>query len=194
MTKYIDVTRSIFSGMERYSSDPDVKIEKFKCVTQGNSCNLLSLSLGSHTGTHIDAPKHIFQKGSAIDKLNINKFICKVLVVDIKKFFNNQKKYNFKNIEGVLFKTVKDKDFLTVKEAKVILKHKIKIVGIESLSIEISYDKSHPVHKLLLNNRIPIIEGLKLDKVSPGYYQMICLPLKIRNGDGAPARVILTDD
>lgn len=194
--KYIDITKSISTGMKKYPSDPSVRVSRFKSLKKGDSCNLSKLALGSHSGTHIDAPYHIFNNTNTVDKIAIKDLICKVLVADIKELSQEAflKKTARQGIGGVLLKDGKRKAYLTIEEAKVLVKNKIKVIGTEQMSIENSPGKSHPVHNLLLSEGVIIIETLDLGKVKPGRYRLICLPLKIAKGDGAPARVILIDD
>jgi len=192
--EYIDVTQKIFPGMKRYPSDPEVTIKAFKSLKRGDSCNLLQLSLGSHSGTHIDAPKHVFDTGSAVDELNIDNLICKVAVVELrhlrgKKILNCLRR---NKIKGLLIKRKSAK--LTLEDARILINNKISLVGTESLTIEEPEARSHPVHKLLLGKGIVIVENLSLRKVKPGCYGFICLPLKIAGADGAPVRAILTDN
>ena len=66
----------------------------------------------------------------------------------------------------------------------------IKVVGVDYMSVAPFSDQA-PTHKILLENKILIIEGLDLSQVEPGEYTLLCLPLKIENADGAPARVLL---
>jgi arylformamidase len=67
----------------------------------------------------------------------------------------------------------------------------IKLLGVDYLSVE-PFDVAEPaVHRTLLEGGVIIVEGLNLSQVSEGRYQLICLPLKVRDGDGAPARVVL---
>ena len=68
---------------------------------------------------------------------------------------------------------------------------KIKLVGIDYFSIDLYEDANHTVHQLLCANNIVIVEGLDLRKIVPGDYEIFCLPLKIKDSDGAPARIIL---
>jgi len=194
--KYIDITQTITKGMERYPSDPSVELRQFKSLKRGNSCNLYRLSLGSHTGTHIDAPRHIFEKGKSVDAIKLQDFFCNTIVIDSERFWEKEffKKMKPKKIKGALFKSIKDKVGLTPKEAEVLIENNIKVVGTEQMSIENPSDKSHPVHRLLLSNNVVIIENLNLKGVKSGYYKLVCLPLKIKNGDGAPARAILVYD
>ncbi len=193
--KYIDITQSISTGMKKYPSDPEVKVSTFKSLKKGNSCNLSELVLGSHSGTHIDAPYHIFNKAKTIDKVKVDSLICNVSVRDMirspKKIFFNMIKS--KKVKGILFRSGKIKAKLTLEKAQMLVKQNIKLVGTDQMNIEESVDKSHPVHRLLLGKGVIIVEGLNLKKVKLGYYRLICLPLKIKDGDGSPARAILAE-
>lgn len=194
--RYIDISQTISNGMKKYPSDPDVKISQFKSLRNGDSCNLLKLTFGSHVGTHIDVPHHIYGNGKGVTDIRINDLICDAIVTNIKGFPEKGlfKKIKFKGIKGILFKDKEHRGGLTIKEAKRLVKNNIKVIGTEQMSVEESFDKSHSVHRLLLSNGSIIIEGLDLKKARPGYYKLICLPLKIKNGDGAPVRAILVDD
>ena len=193
--KYIDISQAIITGMKKYPSDPRVEIHCFKSLKNGDSCNLSKIIFGSHTGTHIDAPRHVFNKRSGVDNIKIKDLVCDVVVIENKALLGKKHvRKRLKNVKGVLLKGKKDEGALTLKEAKVLIDCKMKVIGTEAMSIEKSQDKSHPVHRFLLGKGLVIVEGLDLKKARPGCYKLICLPLKIIRGDGAPARVILTYD
>lgn len=193
--KYIDISRTIFPEMEKYPSDPKVEINIFKSFKKGNSCNLRNINFGTHTGTHVDAPHHIFDRAEAVDSIDIEDLICEVIVLPLKNFSEDifSKKIT-KNRKGLIFKSSYCHRGLTLDDANLIISHKIKIVGIDQMTIEENKDKLHPVHRVLLGNRVIIIEGLNLKKVKFGCYKLICFPLKIKGGDGAPARAVLLYD
>lgn len=191
--KYLDITQKISNRMKTYYSDPKVKIERCKSLWKGDSCNLYKLTLGTHSGTHIEAPYHMFKKGYTLDNIRIDDLICDVIVVKLKKSFNNEfvKKISRKDVKGVLFKKEKGISVLNAEKARILLKNKIKLVGTEGMTIESSSDKTHPVHRMLLRKRVIIIENINLNKAKEGYYKLIVLPLNIEKGDAAPARAIL---
>ena len=194
--RYIDITKTISNKMKGYATDPIVKIKGFKSLKKGNSCNLSEMSLGTHAGTHIDAPRHIINKAATVDKIDINDLICKVAVVSIdrmrrKDFCNSVKG---KGIKGILLKKGPSMAKLRLEDAKFLVKNQLKLIGTEEMSVEVSGNKKHPVHRLLLAKGVIIIESLDLKEAKQGYYKLICLPLKIKSGDGAPARAILLDD
>ncbi|MBU0683277.1 MAG: cyclase family protein [Candidatus Omnitrophica bacterium] len=194
--KYIDVTKSICVGMDKYYSDPEIKIDEFKSLEKGNSCNLVRISFGSHTGTHIDAPRHIFDGKKPVNEIAIKELICNSVVTEV----SNLEQKDFwpeiieKKVKAVLLKGIEDKYALREKQAELLIKNNINLVGTERMSIEGSLDKSHPVHRMLLSRNIYIIEGLDLKNAEEGFYKLICLPLKIKDGDGAPVRAVLAYD
>jgi arylformamidase len=102
----------------------------------------------------------------------------------------------------VLFKTrnsylwgrnefVQDYVHITVDAAQFLIKEGIKIVGIDYLSVDKFDSQDLPTHVELLTAGTIIIEGLDLREVEPGDYELICMPLKVKGGDGASARVVL---
>lgn len=191
--KYIDVSKVLYGGMAKYPSDPDVKITNFKSLRKRNSCNVSLMTMGSHAGTHVDAPCHVLDKAGSVDDIGIEKLICRVEVIAIKSFLS--KKYpgtNHGRIRGVLFKTDKKHRYLTERAAGRIIKAGMTLVGTEEMSVEEPANKAHLVHKTLLRNGVTIVENLNLRGIKPGRYGFICLPLRIKKGDGAPARAVLS--
>lgn len=193
--RYIDITRTISSGMKKYPTDPAIEIRPFKSLRKGNSCNLLKLAFGTHTASHIDAPRHISDKGRGVDAIGFDKLICDV-IVGVKEYFfkiaHDRKKMN--GIKGVILKGAGKAAYLTATEASLLLRHNIRFIGTGNLSIEDASDRKHPVHRILLEKGAVIAENLKLAGVKTGRYKLICLPLKIKDGDGAPVRAVLIDD
>lgn len=164
------------------------------------------LIMSSHSGTHIDAPRHfVFAKGG-VDDIALEKLVGPVAVVKIGSSplitLSDVKRLKPKKGARLLFKTrnqklVRKRVFhpkyvsLGLEAAKYLASLPINLVGIDYFGIEAKSAPGHPVHKTLLKRNIVVIEGLNLEKIQPGTYQMAALPLKVKNGDGAPARVIL---
>lgn len=203
--KIYDVSLEISNSTIKWPSDPEIEIKDFISIKNGAPANLLTLKFGSHTATHIDAPYHFFKNGNTVDKLKPELFIGKCFVMEIKGDsikIEDLKNFDFKKYNRILFKT-KNSKLLTKKffsknyvyldydAAKFLVKKNVKLVGIDYLSIEEFNSQEHKVHRLLLKKNIVIIEGLNLSKVKSGEYYIIALPLKIKDGDGSPCRVIL---
>jgi len=206
--KIYDLTITINNETLKWPSDPDIEIKKFLSIKNGDKVNLSILKLGSHTGTHIDAPFHFLKNGKSIDKIDIKNLIGKCFV----KFVNSDvitieeiKDIDYKNYDKILFKTKNSKYlkkvkffknyvYLSKEAAGFLVKKKVKLIGIDYLSIEGFGSVDNYVHKILLKNEVIIIEGLDMSKVGEGEYFLISLPLKLGGLDGSPARVILIKD
>ena len=121
--------------------------------------------------------------------------ICRVKVIqddrlaDLKAFSKA-----LGSIKAVLLKTGSLKGMIGVEAAEFMVKNEITLIGTEAMSIEDSSDKSHPVHCALLENETVIVESLNLKDAPEGIYTLVCLPLKIKGADGAPARAVLIYD
>jgi len=169
-----------------------------------------SLSFCSHTGTHIDAPSHIFENSCSLDKLTVDKFIGKAVVIDVSSCENELigKELIDRNIrviskvEFVLFYSGWDIKWgrseyfegfptLSPEAAKYLCNFKLKGVGFDVISADPVVSSGLPNHKLLLGNGIIIVENLcNLDKLPNIPLTFITLPLKIAESDGAPARAV----
>jgi len=203
-----DVSLTISEDMVTWPKDPKVVINKARAISNGDSCNVTQLEMGSHTGTHIDAPYHFDENGKKVHELELETLTGRVSVFSI----SNSKEISLEDVKmlqldgttRVLFKTAnsawwqagmaqftEDYVYVTNDAAKYLVDTGIKLVGIDYLSIEKYGSKGHETHKTFLGNGVILVEGLNLSPVLPGNYELIALPLKIKNGDGSPARVIL---
>lgn len=203
-----DITMTINAGMIVYPGDSKVCIEEVVQISKGDNCNVSSLSFGSHTGTHVDVPKHFIDEGKTLEEVTPDRFMGKAKVLDMQnKVSIKRKDLINKNIEKgdfILFKTDNskhlksdefNKDFIYLTEdgAKYLAEKEIGLVGIDYLSIEDYYATESNVHLTLLGNDIIILEGINLTDVKEGEYQLIALPLKIKEGNGSPVRAILIE-
>lgn len=203
---FYDITLPLSDKLITWPTDTPVSIRKTSSISQGNSYNVSELTFSSHCGTHIDAPYHFEENGIKVDQIPLDFLIGKATVFEIK----NREKIDWEDVRSlrfddctrVIFKTVNStywkcaafkRDFVYVtKEAAQYLADKnVKLVGIDYLSVEQFDNKYADTHHTLLRKGIVIIEGLDLSKVKAGDYELIALPLKIKDGDGSPARVIL---
>lgn len=205
--KIIDISWTISERMTVYK---DKRVKRPR-ITQTKTlrvdgANESKYVLESHTGTHVDSPRHFIRRGRSINNISLSSLVglCKVLDltrVRDKITVEELKKHSINNAEIVLLKTKNSSLPETAKFAKefvyldkggaVFLASKgVKAVGIDYLGIERN-QPLHESHKTLLRKNVAIIEGLRLKHVQPGHYTLICLPLKIDGGDAAPARAIL---
>jgi arylformamidase len=203
--KIYDVTIPISPTMPVYPGDPSVSVEKVLQMSKGDVANVTHLSFGTHTGTHIDAPHHFVDGAMTVDEIPLNLLIGRARVVEITApvitaevleeiDFTADVRVLFKTRNSYLWSTstfVKEFVYLTKDAAQYLVDNGIKVVGIDYLSVEQFNFSSPDAHRTLLGNGAVIIEGLNLSEIEPGDYELICLPLKIEKGDGAPARAVL---
>ena len=205
--KWIDISVTIRTGMARWPDNPEVRVERMMDMERGHVCTVSTLSMGSHTGTHMDAPAHFIRHGQGLDQMPLEATIGPARVIAIR----NREAVKVDEIhprkirrgERILFKTRNstrswkmdafDEDFVYISKeaAQYLAERKIRAVGVDYLSVGGYRRDGVETHKALLGAGIWIIEGLNLAKVAPGRYELVCLPLKILNSDGAPARAIL---
>lgn len=204
--RIFDVSMLIEENMmvykDREEKRPSLHLVK-EILEDGINESVINMNL--HTGTHIDAPYHMQSDGETIENLELRNLITKCHVFDLTNVKDGIKKtdltgFNIKEGDFVLFKTqnsfsevfLKDFIYLAKSGAEYLVEKKIAGVGIDALGIERD-QPNHDTHKILFQNKIIIIEGLRLKEIDEGEYQMIALPLKIRGADGAPARVVLVE-
>jgi arylformamidase len=209
MPVYYDISLPIAPNMPAWPGDAPITVEPTSRVGQGGSSNVSRLGMSSHTLTHVDPPGHFIDRGLTVDRLPLDVLIGPAAVVEPQPQKNlitatDLGQLGLRDVERVLIKTRNSylwaggpyefqPDYISLsKDAAAWLVSKgIKLVGVDYLSVEAYGVRDHPVHQTLLGNGVVVVEGLNLSQVPEGRYQLICLPLKIQNGDGAPARVVL---
>jgi arylformamidase len=203
--KIYDVTVPLSKELVVYPGDPHVKVNRRTKVNEDDAkWNLSRYSFSSHAGTHVDPPFHLIESGITVDKLPLELLMGRARVVEVSAACIDEvalEEFDFTADARVLFKTrnsylwsqknfVKDYVYITPGAARSLVENGIKVVGIDYLSVD-KFGAAPETHMALLSSGTIIIEGLDLREVEPGDYEMICLPLKVKDGDGAPARVVL---
>lgn len=206
--RIFDVTRLIHPSVPVYEGDPEVSIEPWLSIVRGAPVNVSRLTMGSHTGTHVDAPAHLREGAPGVDQLPLDVLIGPARVVDLGVSTSidgaSLRGVDLPSHRRLLFKTrphqrareeISPGEFagLTQDAARLFVQAGVRLVGVDALSIDSPESSSLPVHHLLLEAGVIILEGLDLSAVPPGDYELLCLPLKIQSGDGAPARVVLRE-
>ncbi len=203
-----DVTLTITPQTIVWPGDPPVNMQHISSIASGDSANVTQISMSCHTGTHVDAPDHFMNNGKTVDSLSLDLLVGRAYVLDLpnvdlitarvlmdadipprtRRLLFKTRNSNFWANGGKEFK----EDFvaLSVDAAELLVDRNVRLVGIDYLSIA-PYKHGKPVHTILLNAGVVVIEGLDLSKVSQGRYTLHCLPLKLGGADGAPTRAIL---
>lgn len=201
-----DVTVPISRELVVYPGDPPIKLDRRRVIGKNDSkVNLTRLSFGSHTGTHVDPPFHFIEEGITVDKLPLEILMGRARVVEVNAHCIDEdalREFDFTEDVRILFKTrnsylwgekkfVEDFVYISPRAARRLVEDGIKLVGIDYLSVEKFGYEEPETHLTLLGAGVVIVEGLDLREVEPGAYEMFCFPLKVKDGDGAPARVVL---
>ncbi len=205
-----DISLPISESLVVWPTHPPIRINQPRHLDKGDHATVSEIRMSAHTGTHVDAPNHFIPKGTGVDALDLSLLVGAALVVDATRV----EKISASELAGmpipdsterVLFRTHNSKRWhgnreeffedyvgITHSGADWLIKHGVRLVGIDSLSVA-TFDQSVPTHKALLEAGMIIVEGLYLEGISPGMYKLVCLPIKLMGLDGAPARAILIE-
>jgi arylformamidase len=208
---FYDITVPLTNEMPTYPGDPGIQVTACASLANGDSANVTHLNFGAHTGTHVDAPSHFIEGASKVEAMELEALIGRARVIEVssgslsigldlvtKNCSSNDTRVLFKTRNSQFWNDTnhefrKDFTYLEFEAAEELVKLGVRLVGIDYLSIEQFGQSDHPTHLALLSKGIVILEGLNLDGVPAGEYELICLPLRVSSGkgDGAPARAVL---
>jgi len=195
--------------MLTFPGDPPFSIETVFDRTKGDPFNLALMKIGTHLGTHVDPPAHYVAGGATVDEIPLDVMIGPGVILDMRgrPYVDRQALEDAwtEDYPRVLLKTdnspkLLEPDFdtnyvaLTEDGADFLVSKGVKLVGIDYLSIEKYMNPGAPVHHTLIGAGILIVEGVHLVEAPAGPCRIYCLPMKIKGGDGAPARVLIDTD
>lgn len=192
-----------------YEGNAPLRFEFLQDMRKGDPVTLSAYSMGAHSGTHVDAPMHFVATGASIEKLSLERFIGPARVIDIPD--NVQAidaaelgRHNWKGAARILFRTRSarrgwmssptfhhDFAYIAPDAAQLLADAGVRLVGIDYISAEQFGARAPLSHRILLGKGIPIVEGLALETVDAGDYDLIVLPIKVAGHEGAPARAAL---
>jgi arylformamidase len=201
-----DVSVPIRSDMPIYEGNPGVELERADSIADGAPANLSKLTMGVHTGTHVDAELHFIDGAPGAEGIPLDALVGPALVVDATAVSSEALGESDlaaldipDGAERVLLKTRNSelwartdftRDFIRLdgSGARFVIGRGIRTLGIDYLSIG-----DREAHRELLGAGIVPVEGLDLREIEPGPYTLVCLPLDVVGSDGSPARAILID-
>jgi arylformamidase len=207
--KIIDATVPLSAEVPTFPGDPRFQMEFSHRIDRGEPYNVAKLTLGAHSGTHVDAPYHFLADGSTVERLPLDVLLGRALVVEVgaasrvdrtdleRIALDGEQRLLLKTrMSGQLRRPEFQEDFvyLTAEAARYLVERGVRLVGIDYLSVEQFGSKDFGAHHALLRAGVVIVEGLDLSEAAAGHYQMACLPLRIVGADGSPARVVLWKD
>jgi arylformamidase len=207
MPTIYDISLPIESGGLVYPGNPEIAITPQQQISKGAGANVSTLSFGSHTATHVDAPKHFFDDGIGVDGLSLDTLMGPAVVVAVSDQVmsvgeEELRRHELADHTRVLIKTRnssfirqrefhRDYTYLAPDGAEYLVSLGVKLVGVDYLSVEQFHSGHHRTHRALLGRGVVIVEGLDLSVPAAGPYDLHVLPILIPGLDGAPARAVL---
>lgn len=204
-----DISVDISTQSVIWPGDPAIHLDRVEDMMKGKKYNLTHLSMSLHNGSHIDAPLHFVRDGKSIEMIPLDTLIGPCYVLEIgdnvdlinasvlksvsipehtTRLLLKTKNSNYWKERGDKFH--KEYCGITTDGAKFLVGMGLKLIGIDYLSISPFSDLDNP-HIELLNHDIVILETINLDGIHSGWYDLVCLPLKLVGVEGAPVRAIL---
>jgi arylformamidase len=212
MPRLIDISLGVHQEMLTWPGDPPISMSPTRRIAKGDGANVSEVRLGTHTGTHIDPPFHFIDGAPTVEEVPLDALVGPAVVADLTKAECQLGPAEFESaglpegVERLLLKTSNSSIWeqssppfperyvaLAEEGAAWLVERGVRLIGTDFLSIEKRGSPGHPTHRTLLGAGVVIVEGLDLRSVEPGLYDLVCLPLKLVGGDGAPARAILIE-
>lgn len=205
---WIDITLPVRPGMPVWPGDPPYVAEPLSSIGRGDSCNVTHLSMSSHCGTHVDAPRHYFEDGAAVDALDLSVLTGPAYVLDLSHLHGNITAGDLSRMPGgvtrLLIRTANSRKIpeafdpgcvgLTEGAAALLAERGVLLVGLDAWSVAAAGPEHDRTHRLLLSRSgAAALEAIWLHGVPEGWYELVCLPLRLAGLDGAPARAILRE-
>ncbi len=208
MSPFFDLSLTIQPGMPIWPGDPALELTRIQCMESGSVANVSRMACCVHIGTHVDAPRHFIQDGRTTEHLALDTLVGPVVVAALPDApvitaSDLESLALPAGVERLLLRTrnsdlwaAGSTDFydefvaLTADAAQWVVDQGIRLIGVDYLSVQRYYDGPQ-THQILLGAEVIILEGLNLAQVPSGWYELLCLPLKLAGSDGAPARAIL---
>jgi arylformamidase len=192
-----------------YEGDAPMNFEFLKDMRKGDGFTLSKLSLGAHSGTHIDAPMHFIRDGASVDRIPVEVLIGPARVIDIPDSVQaitaaELQRHPWRDAPRLLFRTRssergwltspafhRDFAYIAPDAAQLIADAGVLLVGIDYISAEQFGAPAPLTHRILLGKGIPIVEGMSFVDIRAGEYDLIVLPVKVADHEGAPARAVM---
>ncbi|MXO86199.1 arylformamidase [Altererythrobacter aurantiacus] len=200
-----DISQVLRSALPVWPGDTSFAIERTWELGEEVPVNVSALKLSTHSGAHADAPLHYDGAGVDISQVELDAYIGECLVVDARESIGEIEVGDLPHLDSVdrvLFRTferfpreewVTDFTAIAADTIRWLAVQGVKLVGTDAPSIDPHDSKTMDAHHAVRDEDMRILEGLVLDDIAPGRYELIALPLAIEGADAAPVRAILRE-
>ena len=203
--RIIDISQEIRHDMTVYPGDPRFTSRSVSSFRRGDMCEVSELTIGSHCGTHIDAPLHMIPGGKTIETMPLEHFIgpCRVLTLATSVITEKMlSEHQIQEGERILLRTDPKGEYtpkngqfnpavLSMRAAQYLAQQKVLLVGIDSPTVENMELCDGEIHRELLHAGVAILEGVDLHEATEERYFLSALPLRLSQENGAPCRAVL---
>ncbi len=201
-----DITRTLNSNLAVWPGDDSFSAKVMADMNRGDVVNLTTLTLSSHTGTHVDAPCHFINHDLFIDQISLDVYIGPATVVTVQREAGPLIPADFPNVDWsnvqrlLVHSSASHKPIDQFQEQFVypspeladwLGQHQVVLFGSDAPSMDKFNSPDLVGHKAMRHNGIALVENLIFNNIPDGEYELIALPLKIEKGDGSPVRAIL---
>lgn len=204
---WLDLTHPLHPQLPTWEDAEPIEISTVCEIGPDGPARVSRIGIGSHNGTHLDAPSHFIPDGPMVEDIPLNVLIGRAWVAEageasllteavleslaIPAEATRVLLRTSNTSRGLMSRPRFERDFAGLDDggARWILSRGIRLVGIDYLSVQ-AFAASDETHRILLGAATVLVEGLDLSRVSTGWYDLVCLPLSGRGLDGAPARVV----
>ncbi len=204
MSEWIDVSQRLDEHVATWPGDTLFTYQVNWSKEESGSVNVGKLSMSIHTGTHIDAPFHFDSAGKKVIDLDVNLYIGTAKVIHIKGKssigISDLSQVDLKGVTRLLIRTgawenrtvfPKTAPYVEKEAAAYLSQYGIRLLGLDLPSVDPLDSKELSTHHSLAKHDIHILEGLVLDDVETGDYELVALPLALAEADGSPVRAVL---
>ncbi|WP_099363866.1 arylformamidase [Fredinandcohnia onubensis] len=202
--KIIDISQPLSHKTQEWPSDTPFNYALTWSIEEGSTVNVGQITTSTHIGTHIDAPFHFDNEGKKVHELDLDLYVGKARVIEVSRKkeikIEDLKKFDLSGVKRLLIRTNSWENrnrfptsitSLNPEIALYLAEKGIQLIGVDTPSVDQLDSKDLQAHHQLHKRGIHILEGIVLEHVDPGDYELIALPLPIVGADGSPVRAVL---
>ncbi|MFC0471504.1 arylformamidase [Halalkalibacter kiskunsagensis] len=202
--QWIDVSQPLHEGIAHWPEDTPFSYKVTYSKEQTGSVNIGQMTTSVHSGTHVDAPFHFKNDGATILDLDVNLYIGEARIIDISAYEKidepTLRQFDLKGVTRLLVKTSVPNQpevfpesipYVTADGARYLFENGVRLIGVDVPSVDSLDSKDLEGHHALFKYNIAILENLMLDHVAEGDYELIALPLPLKDADGSPVRAVI---